>query len=113
MKVNALSPVTGARSPIGEITIPEGARAVLVAREGDGINVTPIVQGESVLNIRRDLLVHLNEAPYSTEWLTILRDYCDSKIAARAQAHAAGAIITPSATFNWDMTTIEQARGAA
>jgi hypothetical protein len=94
--------------------IPHSARCMLVYRDDAGMLVSaPVEHGKSVLNIERDLLIHLNEKPYSTEWLQVLRDYCDSRIEARKAARAGGAIVTPSPSFNWDMTVIAGKAGGA
>ena len=96
------------------VEIPPYARCVLFYRDEAGQMASrPVEHGMSVLNIERDLLVHLNEKPYSTEWLQVLRDYCDSRIEARRVARAGGAIATPSPAFDWDMTVIAGKAGAA
>ena len=110
------APAVPARTAARSITIdrlPEGARAVVVGLDDDTGQLTarPLVMGESVLNIQRDLLKHLNEKPLSTEWLEQLREYCDGRLAARAEARATGRIITPNPRANWDMTSIAALRG--
>lgn len=92
--------------------IPEGARAVLVYQGGNGeFMFQPVARNESVLNLESELLKHLNEQPQSVEWLTVLRDYCDSRITATNRARATKSFFTPSASFDWDMTRIAALRG--
>lgn len=99
---------------LASIEIPPNARCVLVFRDEAGqLASRPVEHGMSALNIERDLLIHLNEKPYNTEWLQVLRDYCDSRIEARRVARAGGAIATPSPAFDWDMTVIAGKAGAA
>ena len=89
------------------ITIPEGARAVLVFKDdADGLKFQPVAHDASVLNIERDLLKHLNDAPRSTEWLQVLRAYCDQRLAVREKAKATGCVVTPNPVFDWDMTEL-------
>ena len=98
------------QTAIPGLVIPRGSRAVLVS-EGDQpgmFDVTPVERDKSVLNIERDLLKHLNEEPCSTEWLAMLRDYCDQRIAARGEARALGAFITPNPRFDWEMRVSAQ-----
>jgi hypothetical protein len=100
-------------NPITITALPHGARALMVSinDETGQFKVRPIAQmGESVLNIQRDLLTHLNEYPYSIEWLEVLRDYCDGRLSARKAARERGAFITPNPLTDWDMTSIIAAR---
>ncbi len=99
--------------PLTIISLPEGARALLVGIDDETgqFRTRPIAErGESVLNIQRDLLKHLNEYPHTTEWLEVLRDYCDGRLKARAAAKACGSFITPKPLMDWDMTSIIAAR---
>lgn len=100
-------------SQITGITVPRGARAVLVFVDDHTGQVMskPVAHDASVLSIESDLLKHLNEQPFSDEWLAILRDYCDSRIVARNRAKASGSIVTPSQSFDWDMTRLAALRG--
>jgi hypothetical protein len=71
-------------------------RAVLVSRNDDGSERRQIVgQRDSVLDIKSDLIKHLNEQPVSDEWLADLRDYCDGRLKARSEARATRTIIFP------------------
>ena len=95
------------------LTIPLGARAVLVyeSDEPGKFAIRPVGHNQSVLNLETSLLKHLNEQPLGTTWLQVLRDYCDDRLALRAAAQAKKSFITPSAKFDWDMTSIAAARG--
>ncbi|MGJ7529193.1 hypothetical protein [Variovorax sp. GB1P17] len=92
--------------------LPVGARALLVGIDSETGQLTArsLVTGESVLNIERDLLKHLNEYAHATAWLEVLRDYCSARPVAEARARAAGRFITPSPRMDWDMTSIIAAR---
>jgi len=98
--------------PLTITSLPEGVRALLVGvdEETGQLCARPIADGDSVLNIKRDLLKHLNECPHTTEWLEVLRDYCDGRLKARADAKARGSFITPKPLMDWDMTSIIAAR---
>lgn len=98
--------------PLTITSLPEGARALLVGIDDETgqFRARPIADGDSVLNIKRDLLKHLNEYPHTTEWLEVLRDYCDGRLKARAEAKARGSFITPRPLMAWDMTSIIAAR---
>jgi hypothetical protein len=83
------------------LVVPEGARALLVDPiEGDIFRVQAVEFGDSVLNIERDLFLHLNEYPHSAEFLTELRDYCTARLEARAQARQTGSVTMPGASRN-------------
>jgi hypothetical protein len=99
--------------PVTISELPDCARALIVSIDSETHQFTAraLVMGESVLNIRRDLLKHLNEYPHSTEWLEVLRDYCTARLEAEAKARAAGRFVTPSTRMDWDMTSILFARG--
>lgn len=49
----------------------------------------------SVLNIERDLRDHMNEYPYSDDWLAQVRDYINQRLDARRDARKFGAISVP------------------
>jgi len=83
------------------LAVPEGVRALLVApTEGGMFRVQAVEFGDSVLNIERDLFLHLNEYPHSAEFLTELRDYCTARLEARAQARQTGSVTMPGASRN-------------
>lgn len=88
-------------SGITGVEIPAGARAVLVAPAHDGGHIlTPIGDDQSVLNIRRDLMAHLSDYPHSDAFLQELRDCCDARLQARADARHGGHLIMPGAGKN-------------
>jgi hypothetical protein len=89
------------------LTIPSGARAILVAEAQDGkFTTTPVNYGQSVVNLRTELLDHLTAQPYSDEMLLELRDYCDARLQARADAKACGGIAIQRAARTWEVTHI-------
>lgn len=77
------------------ITFPDDAQNVLVRRYGDEYLEVPIKHGMSALNLERDLQSHLNEYPFSEEWLVDLRDFIDAKLQARRTAIEVGGIVVP------------------
>lgn len=77
-------------------------RATLVRVSKNGTeHYQPVAPDESVLNIERDLIKHLNEQPLTDEWLRQLRDYCDARLGTRAQARAAGSFVMPQG-IRWE-----------
>lgn len=77
-----------------EIHIPEGARGVLVTRDDNGgYRQKPVANNASVMNLRRDLIAHLNEQFFSDGWLEELRDYVDARLEARQKARATGGLV--------------------
>lgn len=87
--------------------IPADARAVLVSHgPNDTLHVQPVEYGQSVLNIRAELLDHLNAYPHSTEWLEDLRDYCNSRLGARADAAKTGGVVLPREHGRWEIVHV-------
>ena len=71
------------------LSAPHAPRAMLVTLGRNGqINSSPVQHGQSVLNIKDELIDHLNEYPHSSEFLEDLRDYCTARLAARQEAKA-------------------------
>lgn len=94
-------PVTTA---IPGFAIPPGARAVLVTDAGEGnFTLHPVEHGKSMLNIRTELLDHLNAYPHTDAWLEDLRDYCASRIAARGESRATGGVVIPRQHGRWEI----------
>lgn len=90
--------------------IPADARAVLVSHgPNNTFHVQPVEYGQSVLNIRTELLDHLNAYPHSTEWLEDLRDYCNSRLDARADAVRTGGVVLPREHGRWEIVHIDSA----
>ena len=70
-------------------------RAMLISRCKDGFVVQEVRQGESVLNISKDLVNHLNERPYPDEWLNRLKESIDQRMTRRRHAGHVGALSIP------------------
>ncbi|MDP4076250.1 hypothetical protein [Acidovorax sp. A1169] len=84
---------TPAPVAIPDFGIPPGARAVLVTDAGSGnFNLKPVPHRASVVDIERDLTEHLDNMPYSDEWLMNLRAYVDRRLQARAEARGTGGV---------------------
>lgn len=78
------------------LTAENPPRALLVWLSDDGVlKHQPVLCGDSVLNIERDLFDHLSSKPYSDEFLLSLRAYVDGRLAAQKEAHATGGICIP------------------
>ena len=77
------------------VTFPDGAQNLLVRRCGDEYLPVPIEYGMSALNLERDLQSHLNEYPFSDEWLEELRDFVGAKLEARRRAKEKGGFAVP------------------
>ncbi|TKR55702.1 hypothetical protein D7I39_10040 [Allopusillimonas ginsengisoli] len=76
-----------------DITIPEGARAVLVYPGSNGeLLQKPVARNASVMNLKADLIAHLSDQPFSDGWLEELRDYVDARLEARLVARATGGL---------------------
>ncbi|WP_233863029.1 hypothetical protein [Paraburkholderia adhaesiva] len=72
------------------------ARAVLAWINADGTIITqPVGDNESVLNIERDLISHLNSEPYSDAWLAKLLNYITVRLEGRRMASDAQSIAIP------------------
>lgn len=69
-----------------DLTVPEGHRALIVAPDYEGGYTTKTVSnGDSVLNVRSELIGHLEELHLSDKWLSDLRAWIDRKLASREQ----------------------------
>ena len=77
------------------VTFPEDARNLLVRRFGSEYLEVPIRHGMSALNLELDLQKHLNEYPFSEEWLVDLRDFVDAKLQAMRTARKSGGFAIP------------------
>ncbi|MGB3881992.1 MAG: hypothetical protein WA955_15590 [Diaphorobacter nitroreducens] len=90
------------------LSIPFGARAVLVTDVGDGtFAIHPVAHGKSVLNVQTDLLDHLNHFPLPDQYLQDLRDYCDGRLAARQEAKETRGIVIPRERGRWEIAHIQ------
>lgn len=86
------------------LAAPNAPRALLVYLGAGGLlEHTPVNQGQSLVNIKEDLIDHLNSYPHSDEWLTALRDYCDGRLAARQQRRTSGGISLPTKDGSWNV----------
>lgn len=91
-----------AASCLAELTAPNAPRALLVYLADDGtLKHQPVGQNQSVLNIEAELQDHLSAQPYPREWLIALRDYCNDRLAARAEAAELGGFITQKPGGGW------------
>lgn len=78
------------------LTVPPLARALLVTDQGDGtFQIQPVAHGKSVIDLRTELVDHINSYPHSDEWLIQLIDCCTSRLAARAAVRATGGLSMP------------------
>jgi hypothetical protein len=86
------------------LTEPNAPRAVLVSLNRDGqLELAPVGDGQSLVNIKDELIDHLNNYPHSDEWLTGLRDYCDNRLTARRKARETGGFSLPMKDGGWDV----------
>lgn len=87
-----------------DIQIPAGARAVLVTPDGNGgFTQQPVSHGESVLNLKKDLLSHLTDFPHSDAWLEELRDYAEARLEARAAARGTNGLAIQRGKRAWQV----------
>ena len=85
----------------------DAPRALMVTLNKDGtLEYMPLLQGQSVLNIRADLIDHLNDYPHTDEWLINLRNYVDERLAARDEAGATGGVCIPKQGGGWNIAHI-------
>lgn len=77
------------------VTFPHDAQNLLVRRYGSEYLEVPLFQGMSALNLEKDLLKHLDEYPFTDEWLVELRDFVTAKLEARAMARKSGGFVVP------------------
>ena len=79
-----------------KLTQHNAPRALLVSIKRDGsLEHVPVVDGKSLLNIETELHDHLSAQPRSDAFLMALRDYCNGRLAARAEARATGGFCIP------------------
>jgi hypothetical protein len=91
----AASSITSQEDRILTMLSTPGTRAVLVSMDDGQFKMTAIAYGESVLNIPKDLLSHLDDYPHSNEFLEVLSNHCIGRLAARQDAKAMGGISIP------------------
>lgn len=78
------------------VAFPDDAQNLLVRRYGDEYLEVPLKHGMSALNIEKELHKHLNEYPFSDEWLAELRDFVEAKLEARKRAKEKGGFAIPT-----------------
>ena len=85
----------------------DAPRALLVTLNNNGqLDYRPISQGQSVLNIKADLMNHINDYPHTDEWLTSIRDQIDERMAAGQIAKATGGVCIPRHGGGWNIAHI-------
>jgi hypothetical protein len=92
-----------------------GARAALVSADwltGELI-AAPVVDGQSIVNLHTELTAHLDAAPYSDEFLANLRDYCATRLEARALARGTSGGLALATGKGWVITDTRQFHPAA
>ena len=105
MDFNSSTPSLATADFSAALTGPRAPRALIVSLDRNGqLTHRPISDGQSVVNLHTELFDHLNSAPQTDEYLLALRDYCDSRLAARAEAKASGGFMTPRASGGWNIT---------
>ena len=102
---NTLEITQAASSIMSVLSGPNAPRALLVSINRTGLlELVPLNQGQSVINIETELHDHLSAAPRSDAFLIELRDYCDCRLAARAEAKATGGFCIPKKGGGWTIT---------
>lgn len=87
-----------------------GARAALVSADwltGE-LTAAPVADGQSIVNLSTELTAHLDAAPYSDEFLANLRDYCNARLEARAQARGTPGGLALATGNGWIITDARQ-----
>lgn len=104
MKFNSNTKASQDSFVLAMLTAINAPRAILVSLDHEGrITHQAIHTGQSIINIETDLQDHLSAQPVSTEFLLNLRDYCDGRLSARAEAKAAGGISLPTKDGIWNV----------
>lgn len=89
---------------LAALTGTNAPRAVLVSLSRDGqLELVPVADAQSLVDIEHELIDHLNNYPHSDEWLTGLRDYCDGRLTARRKARETGSFSLPMKDGNWNV----------
>lgn len=95
-QANILATLTAANAP----------RALIVSLGPLGELVhQPLEHDQSVMRLD-ELQDHLNARPVSAEYLSDLRDYCDGRLAAQAEARATGGFVIPHSPGNWQIAHV-------
>jgi hypothetical protein len=86
---------------------PSAPRALLVSLDGEGgLKYQPVTRGQSVVDLRTELIDHLNAAPFEAKLLEELRDYCDAKLAALAESRRTGGFVIPREPGRWEIAHV-------
>ena len=100
-------------APLAAMLRGRQARAFLVGVGSDGgLQHQPVGPTHSVLDVKEDLLRHLSAEPMDSQFLIDLRDYCDSRLAARAEARKTGGVVTPAGNRRWEIVHVPAYGGA-
>lgn len=84
-----------------------GIRAVMLVRgDGGSLELHPVARGKSVLDLRTELLDHLNAQPLEDEFIAELRDWAEGREAARAEARRTGGFVIPRARGQWQIAHV-------
>lgn len=87
MSATSFSTQDASAGIMAALTKSDAPRAVLVSLNRDGqLALVPVSDAQSLVNIKDELIDHLNNYPHSDEWLVGLRDYCDGRLAARSKS---------------------------
>lgn len=71
-------------------------RAVLVSHaDHDSFALEPVEYGDSVLNISRDLISHLNEYPHPDNWLLGIKQSIETRLISRENARISHGLSCP------------------
>lgn len=98
----ALAMVTALGGPA--LTAP---RALLVSLDEDGnLQHQAVGMGQSVVRLETELFDHLNSKPFSDEWIAMLRDYCNGRLAAVAEARSTGGFVTAPEVGVWHINHV-------
>jgi hypothetical protein len=87
MSATSFSTQDASAGIMAALTKSDAPRAVLVSLNRDGqLALVPVGDAQSLVNIKDELIDHLNGYPHSDEWLVGLRDYCDGRLAERSKS---------------------------
>jgi hypothetical protein len=104
MSATSFSTQDASAGIMAALTKSDAPRAVLVSLNRDGqLELVPVGDAQSLVNIKDELIDHLNSYPHSDEWLVGLRDYCDGRLAERAIASETGGLSLPTKDGGWNV----------
>lgn len=87
-----------------------GARAVIVSADWltGALTAAPVASGQSVVDLQTELTSHLDAESISDEYLSNLRDYCATRLEARALARATPGGLALATGKGWVITDTRQ-----